>query len=421
VDTELGRVGLMICFDGRIPEIPRCTALGGAQVILDMANFFLIDQADLWRPARAFENGVWICVATKAGQERSIYYPGGSMIVDPNGNLRAEVAWDTHGMAVSEIDPTLADNKHYILDADKFADRRPDTYTVLTRPYEETAVSKTSMEPIIPGEMTFNMAAAQTHISESQPTTLDRVIEQVGHGARFGIELMVLPEYVASPNWRIDETEARRLASINSELLEKFGEVCKTSKCAILVPNVEEVDNKLYPTSFLIGSKGDVLMSYRKVHLFSDERMWATAGSEYPVMDTPYGRIGIMMSYDGMFPEAAGCLGVNGADVILWPARLQNRKERTLIAVPRAVDNRCAVILANRVDAPFGGGSMIALPAQFPVWDIDVARPYYPDMHKIILEVIEIASARQKNMMANVHMFAKRQPWIYNALVANKH
>lgn len=421
VDTELGRVGLMICFDGRIPEIPRCTALGGAQVILDMANFFLIDQADLWRPARAFENGVWICAATKAGQERSIYYPGGSMIVDPNGNLRAKVAWDTHGMAVSEIDPTLADNKHYILDADKFADRRPDTYTVLTRPYEETAVSKTSMEPIIPGEMTFNMAAAQTHVSESQPTTLDRVIEQVGHGARFGIELMVLPEYIASPNWRIDETEARRLASINSELLEKFGEVCKTSKCAILVPNVEEVDNKLYPTSFLIGPKGDVLMSYRKVHLFSDERTWATAGSEYPVMDTPYGRIGIMMGYDGMFPEVAGCLGINGADVILWPARLQDRKERTLIAVPRAVDNRCAVILANRVDAPFGGGSMIALPAQFPVWDVNVARPYYPDMHKIILEVIEIASARQKNMMANVHMFAKRQPWTYNALVANKH
>ncbi|WP_236000468.1 carbon-nitrogen hydrolase family protein [Bradyrhizobium uaiense] len=83
VETELGRVGLMICFDGRIPEIPRCTALSGAQVIIDMANFFLIDQADMWRPARAFENGVWICAATKAGQERSIYYPGGSMIVDP--------------------------------------------------------------------------------------------------------------------------------------------------------------------------------------------------------------------------------------------------------------------------------------------------------------------------------------------------
>ncbi|CAB1276087.1 carbon-nitrogen hydrolase family protein [Candidatus Nitrosacidococcus tergens] len=418
VETELGRVGMMICFDGRIPEIPRCTALKGAQVILDMANFFLIDQAELWRPARALENGVWICAATKAGQERSIYYPGGSMIVDPRGEVKAKVAWDIHGMAISNIDPTLADDKHYALTADKFTDRRPDTYGILTKPYEQTPVSKTSVEPIIPSQMTFNMAAAQTHVCESHPTTLDRVIEQVTHGARFGIKVMVLPEYVASPNWRIDEAEARRLAGMNQELLQKFAEVCKTEKCALLVPNVEEVDSKLYPTSFLIGLEGEIIMSYRKVHLFSDEQQWGTAGSEYPVVNTSYGRMGIMMGYDGLFPEAARCLGVNGADVILWPTRMQDKKERKYLLVPRAADNRCAVILANRVDAPYGGGSMVALPAQFPVWDVDKIAPNYPDMHKIVLEVVEIASARQKNMMANVHMFAKRQPWTYGALTA---
>ncbi|MGL3104213.1 carbon-nitrogen hydrolase family protein [Bradyrhizobium sp. BR 1432] len=417
VETELGRVGLMICFDGRIPEIPRCTALSGAQVIIDMANFFLIDQADMWRPARAFENGVWICAATKAGQERSIYYPGGSMIVDPSGNLRAKVAWDTHGMAIGDIDPALADNKAMSLGADKFADRRPDTYKVLTAAYTDTKVAEVSNRPIVPGEMTFNMAAIQSHVSESQLTTLDCVVEQVGHAARFGVKLMVLPEYFASPNWRIDPTEATRLASINGKLLKTFGELCKSEECAILMPNVEEEDGKLFSTSFLIGPDGNMLMSYRKVHLFTDERAWATAGSDYPVIETPFGRIGIMMGYDGMFPESARCLGTNGADVILWPSRLQDRKERTLLAVPRAVDNRCAVILANRVDAPFGGGSMVALPAQFPVWDVDVAVPCYPDMHKVVVEVIEIANARQKHMMANVHMFANRQPSTYGALV----
>ena len=47
VETELGKIGLLICFDGRIPEIARCLALQGAQVICDMANFFTMDQADL--------------------------------------------------------------------------------------------------------------------------------------------------------------------------------------------------------------------------------------------------------------------------------------------------------------------------------------------------------------------------------------
>ncbi|HVI61453.1 MAG TPA: carbon-nitrogen hydrolase family protein, partial [Bradyrhizobium sp.] len=83
VDTDLGRIGLMICFDGRIPEIARSLALQGAEIIVDMANFFAMDQADMWGPARSYENGVWLVAATKAGYERSIYYPGGSMIVDP--------------------------------------------------------------------------------------------------------------------------------------------------------------------------------------------------------------------------------------------------------------------------------------------------------------------------------------------------
>ncbi|MGL3210804.1 nitrilase-related carbon-nitrogen hydrolase [Bradyrhizobium sp. BR 1433] len=61
--------------------------------------------------------------------------------------------------------------------------------------------------------------------------------------------------------------------------------------------NVEEVDGRLYPTSFLVGPEGKVLLSYRKVHLFADERSWASAGFDYPVSDTPFGRIG---NHDGL-------------------------------------------------------------------------------------------------------------------------
>jgi len=419
VDTELGRLGLMICFDGRIPEIARCTALNGVQVIVDMANFFVLDQAEMWGPARAYENGVWLCAATKAGQERAIYYPGGSMIVDPRGNVRSQVPYGAHAMAVSEIDPTLADDKSLVPGTDRFADRRPETYSALVQPYAETPVAEIVKRPIVPGDFAFKMAAVQSHVCDAPgtETTIDEVVAQVSHGGKLGIKVMVLPEYVASPSWRIDRAEAERLAGLHHALVDRLAGVAREYGCAVLLPNVEAADGKLYPTATLIGPDGRVLLSYRKVHLFADEREWATAGSEYPVVETPFGRIGVMMGYDGNFPETSRILGINGADVICWPARLQDGKDRKYLAVPRAADNRCAVLLANRVDAPFPGGSAAIPPAQFPVWDIDAVTPYYTDMHKVLFGFFDLTSARQKQLIGKVDMFANRLTHTYGPLV----
>src|SRR5215469_15020973 len=144
VDTDLGRIGLMICFDGRIPEIARSLALQGAEIIVDMANFFAMDQADMWGPARSYENGVWLVAATKAGYERSIYYPGGSMIVDPNGRVAAKMPYDRHGVIVADVSPEFAREKPIYSANDKFADRRPSTYGMLVEDYRDLPVAKTA-------------------------------------------------------------------------------------------------------------------------------------------------------------------------------------------------------------------------------------------------------------------------------------
>ena len=145
VDTDLGRIGLLICFDGRIPEIARSLALQGAEVLVDMANFFAMDPAGMWGPARSYENGVWLVAATKAGYERSIYYPGGSMIVDPKGRVVAKMPYDRHGVIVADVFPGEARDKTIYAANDKFADRRPATYGILAKSYQETPVSKVAL------------------------------------------------------------------------------------------------------------------------------------------------------------------------------------------------------------------------------------------------------------------------------------
>ena len=231
VETDLGRIGLLICFDGRIPEIARSIALQGAEIIVDMANFFAMDQADMWGPARAYENGIWLVAATKAGYERSIYYPGGSMIVDPKGRVVAKMPYDRHGLVVADVFPDQAHDKSIYAGNDKFADRRPTTYGILTKNYKDTPVAKTATEPLIPANSVAKVAAVQIHVT--QGTSADDVLAMVDHTAKLGAKVLVLPEYALIGSWAPTAEEAAKAADNAGADLAKISAIAKRYKCAI--------------------------------------------------------------------------------------------------------------------------------------------------------------------------------------------
>jgi predicted amidohydrolase len=415
VETDLGRIGLLICFDGRIPEIARSIALQGAEMIVDMANFFAMDQADMWGPARAYENGVWLIAATKAGYERSIYYPGGSMVVDPNGRVVAKMPYDRHGLVVADVDPSLAHHKSIYAGNDKFADRRPETYGILTQKYEETPVSKIAQEPIVPATSSSKVAAVQIHAGAT--ASVDDVFAMVDHTAKLGVKVIVLPEYAFVRSWLPMPDEAALEADEAEARAGKACEIAERYRCVIALPTVTREAGKLFATTIVIGPDGLEVGRYRKTHLTAEERRWASAGGSYPVFETAFGRVGIMAGYDAVFSETSRCLAAAGADIILWPAALREPFERELIAVPRAADNRVAVVLANRLDCPYPGGSVVIPPTGFPLWDINQAAPRSFAVGAVMPMFIDLAVCRQKQMIPKVDMFANRLTRTYAPLV----
>ena len=406
-DTELGRIGLLICFDGRIPEIARCLALSGADVIVDMANFFAMDQAEMWVPARAFENGVWFIAATKAGVERSIYYPGGSMIVAPSGDVVAKMPYDVHGVTSAEIDLDAAAYKKWPAGGDKFADRRPECYELLGRSFEDTPVAGLLRQPLVPQEATTKVAAVQAHMTK-RPKSLDAALEMVDHTAKLGAKVIVLPQHFNIDSWLPDSFQAAAAAKNTTLIVRRAGDIAKSYRCAIVVPVMEASSSGIAPTAVLIGSDGEAIGRYQQVHLEPELRNWASAGPDFKVFNTPFGRIGMLLGHDGLFPESARVLALMGADIITWSTAWRHGYERQLLAVPKAEDNRVYVVGANRTDCPFPGGSLIIPPNGFPHWDLSVSVPPVLRHGAVMPGFVNLALARQKKMIPNVDMLRNR-------------
>ena len=149
-DTELGRIGLLSCMDGLIPETARVLAVKGADIILNSLCSNGLDEAHTHIPARAAENGVYVIAANRigdmvqgadlqrlidaAGMDREkVKGAGESQIVGPEGEVLARATRDGFGLVYADIDLGR------VARGARLAHRRPECYGLLTAPNESLA------------------------------------------------------------------------------------------------------------------------------------------------------------------------------------------------------------------------------------------------------------------------------------------
>lgn len=156
---------------------------------------------------------------------------------------------------------------------------------------------------------------------------------------------------------------------------------------------IERDGNNLYNTAYYIDKTGSIRGKYRKVNLWLPERSYIVAGNEHPVFDTDYGRVGLIICWDLMFPEVFRAMVRQGVEIVICPSYWcyedagigmahdagSEVKLVNALCVTRAFENEIVLVYANAagretfdgVEETLIGRSQVTVPFKGPVTMLD--------------------------------------------------
>ena len=131
------RVGMLVCYDWRFPEIARVLALAGADVIAHPSNLVVPGLAQQAMRVRALENRVYAVTANRVGEDVrpgvTLGFTGRSQILDVNGGVLASAGAKGTKALVADLDLARARDKRFTARNELFTDRRPAFYAAVAR------------------------------------------------------------------------------------------------------------------------------------------------------------------------------------------------------------------------------------------------------------------------------------------------
>lgn len=219
--------------------------------------------------------------------------------------------------------------------------------------------------------MKIKVASLQLNITaeQSKEERITLALQEIDRAR--DADLIVLPEL-----WSVNFLD---FASYEKESEEITGEtVSRLASKAVEINSyihagsiIEEEGEKLYNTSILLNNEGEIISTYRKIHLFgyrSQEARILKPGQNVSTVTTPLGKIGLATCYDLRFPELFRKLLDEGAEIVLvtaaWP--FPRVRHWQILNQSRALENLFYLVSANCAgsfqEQIYAGNSMVVDP-----------------------------------------------------------
>ncbi len=208
-------------------------------------------------------------------------------------------------------------------------------------------------------ERIIKVAAIQVMACDKMEDTLKRTTELLEIATSEGAKVVCLPQLFNIP-WFAHTMDRENLELAEAEdgvTISTLREVAASKDMVIVAPIFEKADDRYFNTAFVIGTDGNLIGRYRKVHVpqipLWEERFYFAPGDRgFPVFNTPFARIGVQICWDAFFPEGFRVLALKGAEVVFVPTasafyHSRLKWERSLSATAHA--NGFFVVRVNRV------------------------------------------------------------------------
>ncbi|MEM2936575.1 MAG: carbon-nitrogen hydrolase family protein [Candidatus Bathyarchaeia archaeon] len=202
---------------------------------------------------------------------------------------------------------------------------------------------------------------ATTYFEMPNPSTRQEnikiIAERLDEVGKLGVDIVVVPEMVTCRNVAFKnppyspknveedaETEGGPASQVYCEKAKKYG--------MWVLGWIHERDGKrIFNTVLVINREGRVVGKYRKIHLhWPEEWLGVSPGMDIPVFETDFGKIGVIICYDGWFPALAQNLAMKGAEILFFPSAGYT---------PYNFQTRCVDTTTYGVSSSFSNPSMI--------------------------------------------------------------
>lgn len=205
----------------------------------------------------------------------------------------------------------------------------------------------------------LRIAGIQLECKRDKSYNLSRALKLLRFAASKEVRIVCLPQ-LFNTHWfpaEINQESFDLAEGEDGPTITSLREMARKEEMVLIAPIFErDAGGHYYNTAFVIDADGGIIGRYRKIHvpqfpLWEERSYFETGDRGFPVFETRYAKIGVLICWDNLFPEAARILGLEGAEILFAPtanAFLSHERWKTMIA-SHAIANGYYAFRVNRV------------------------------------------------------------------------